>query len=50
VTTRLTNVKRAHYIFMVITSAKKDYVIVVVCLFVRLSVTNFVQKLPNGFA
>jgi len=27
-----------------------EYVIVVVCLFVSLTVSNFAQKLPNGFA
>jgi len=32
--------------YMLITSAKEDYVIVVVCF----SVSNFAQKLLNGFA
>jgi len=35
---------------VVITSAKEDIVILVVCLFVCVSVSKFAQKLPNGFA
>jgi len=37
-------------LFYIITSAKEDNVIVVVCLFVCLSVSNFARKHPNGFA
>jgi len=34
----------------VVINAMVGYVFVVVCLSVCLSVSNFVQKLPNGFA